>query len=140
MKNNKKNYRLVARLQGDALTISREVMMKLAAGYDRRVESLYCQERNEDRRAHLASVEMEHKGDFLWACGAHVSAIRAYIEAAELALDGKYYDWSRGQYPANGLYQRSRELVQKIHRCASADRRLLQLVQTDQALARLQRR
>ncbi|MDO4758603.1 MAG: hypothetical protein Q4A18_05015 [Rikenellaceae bacterium] len=140
MKNNKKNYRLVARLQGEALTIGCEEMKRLAADYDRRVASLYAQERNEDRRAHLASVEMERKGDFLWACGARVLAMRAYLEAEKLALDGRYYDHERGLYPAGELYHRSRELAQKIHRCAAADRRLLQLVDTYQISARLQRR
>lgn len=137
MKNNKTNYRLVARMKGDSLTIVREEMSRLAALYDRRVDALYRNERNEDRRAHLASVEMERKGDFLWACGAKVSAIRAYIEAAELALDGKYYDAGAHHRPADALYQRSRELVRKIRQCAATDRRLAELVQGDRALARL---
>ena len=72
MKNNKTNYHLVARMKGDSLTIVREEMSRLAALYDRRVDALYRNERNEDRRAHLASVEMERKGDFLWVCGAKV--------------------------------------------------------------------
>jgi hypothetical protein len=66
-----------------------------------------------------------------------VSAIRAYIEAAELALDGKYYDAGAHHRPADALYQRSRELVRKIRQCAATDRRLAELVQGDRALARL---
>jgi hypothetical protein len=63
--------------------------------------------------------------------------MRAYIEAAELALDGKYYDAGPHHRPADALYQRSRELVRKIRQCAATDRRLAELVQGDRALARL---
>lgn len=137
MKNNKTNYRLVARMQGEKLTMNREVMEELTALYDHRVAALYRKEHNADRRALLASVEIEHKGDFLWACGAQVSALKAYIEAAGLALDGTYYDWDRSSYPAYTLYHRSRELVHKIKQCAAHDPRLSAMLREDRSFALL---
>lgn len=138
MKNSSKKYHLVARLQGDQLMLTTDVRDALAACYDRRVEQLTVSVRDRDRRVHLISLEMERKGDFLWACGARLKAINAYVSAAAYALDGNYYDWDATQYPSFVLYHRSRELVRKIRQCAATDRRLVEILKLDRHYKLLQ--
>lgn len=130
MKNNKKNFCLVARMQGNRLMLNRETSEELATLYDRRVEGLYRKEPNADRRAQLASTELERKGDFLWDCGAKAAAVKAYVEAERVALDGAYYDHRRMQHPAAALRERARMLREKVAACAASDPRLAELLRT----------
>ena len=134
---NKSNYRLVARIEGDRLMINAELRDELARLFDRRMHRIEREVHDPNRRAHLLSVESERKGDFLLATGSPAAALRAYITAGMWSLDGEYYDWERTQYPAYLLYLRSRELVRKVKQCASLDPRLGELLKGDKAFHRL---
>lgn len=134
---NKSNYRLVARIEGDRLMINAELRDELSQLYDRRMRRIEREVHDANRRAHLLSVEAERKGDFLLATGAPARAMRAYIEAGMWSLDGEYYDWEQTQYPTHQLYLRSRELVRKVKQCASLDPRLAELLKGDRRFHRL---
>lgn len=138
MKNNKNNYRLVARMQGNHLMINAEVRDELARIYDRRIARIEREERDLNRRAHLVALEYERKGDFLLRTGLPAAALRAYIDATLGALNGEYYDWERTQLPAYALYVRSRELIRKIKQCAATDPRLQELLHKDRTFRLLQ--
>lgn len=128
MKNQLKNYRLVARMQGNELILSSEVRDHLARLYDRRVERLSMEEHRVERRALLASHELERKGDFLWATGAKHAAAKAYLEALKMAEGiGSAHDRTRRE-PAMTLGERRRILGAKIERLLGSDPRLRELI------------
>lgn len=137
MKNNKNNYRLVARMQGNQLMINADVRDELARIYDRRIAKLEREERDRNRRAHLIALECERKGDFLFQTGLPTAALRAYIDAAMWALNGEYYDWNDTQLPAYALYVRSRELIRKIKQCAATDPRLQEILRMNRSFRQL---
>lgn len=128
MKNQLKNYRLVARMKGNELILSSEVRDHLARLYDRRVERLSVEEHRAERRAHLSSLELERKGDFFWATGAKLSAVRAYLAALKLAEGLRLGSEQERRGPAIALRERERALAAKVERCLGEDGRLRGLV------------
>lgn len=124
MKNQQKHYRLVARMKGNELILSHEVRDHLARLYDRRVERLRAEEYRAERRAYLVALELERKGDFLWAARAVRAAAKAYLEALKSAEEVRFGSDGAHREPAMALRERRRILAAKVERALDSDPRL----------------
>ena len=109
----KPNYEFVASMHGNHLFVGKEYLGSLIREYDWDIMDIGDEVRDKDLCAHLKSVKMERKGDFLWECYREHDAVDAYHTAAWLALGGKVYErgGQRVMHPA--LVRRSAEMVAK---------------------------
>jgi len=112
----KTNYEFVASIHGDHLFIGMEYLNSLVSEFDWEIMDIGDMVHDKDLCAHLKSVKMERKGDFLWECYREHDAVEAYHTAAWLALGGKVYKrgGQRVMHPA--LVRRSAEMVEKAIR------------------------
>lgn len=133
MKNNTSNFHLVARMQGQKLTIHSELRDELASIYDHRISQLNRQSGNRDSYLHQMALELERKGDFLFACASYGAAMKAYIEASRIRLQSPQNDRKASREARAACTERTRTLSEKIEQCAACDNRLNALWQRDRS-------
>jgi len=130
-------YELVARQQGDRLTLTTALRDEMRGLYLQRIATIEKRRWRErdDRGAFDQSVEWERLGDFLARTGTLPGAMKAYREAALCCIDSVPYDYGHVSLPCRGLRLRLRTLVEKALAQAGNDRRLRSLL-TDDPLIR----
>jgi hypothetical protein len=78
------NYRLVAQIKGNALTVNQTLGEEMLRQYDKSIEALRHMNMGTFERNRLIANELESKGDLLAMFERNAVAIRCYIEAMAL--------------------------------------------------------
>lgn len=139
----KADYRLVARLRGDKLTMEFALYDGLRAEHLRAIErtrTAGAKRWDMNRMALARSVEWERFGDFLTAAGRMPGAIKAYNEAIQSCFEGEYYDHGDALYPSRWLQVRSFGLFDKALVRCGGDVRLKSLLCGDDETMRVYKR